>query len=55
MIILLGVALGIATGAFMAIRKKGTVTDIMQYAFVYCLLFTLIFLFATLAIQRLII
>ncbi|MCY3984730.1 MAG: hypothetical protein OXE85_12545 [Roseovarius sp.] len=55
MIILLGVALGLATGTFVAVRRKGTVADILQYAFAYCIFFTLVFLFATLIIQRLII
>ena len=33
-------------------RRKGRLADILQYAFVYALIFTLIGLFATLIIHR---
>ncbi len=52
MIVILGAILGAALGAFVAYRRKGKVADILQYAFVYCLIFTLTGLFATLIIHR---
>lgn len=52
MIILLGAILGAVTGALIARRRKGTLADILQYAFVYCLIFTLGAIFITLIIHR---
>ncbi|WP_317054479.1 hypothetical protein [Roseovarius rhodophyticola] len=52
MIVILGAILGAALGAFVAYRRKGKMADILQYAFVYCLIFTLAGLFATLIIHR---
>lgn len=52
MIILLGAILGTGTGAIIAIRRKGKLADILQYAFVYALAFTLIALFVTIMIDR---
>lgn len=52
MIVLLGAILGASLGAFVAYRRKGRLADILQYAFVYCLLFALAGLFATLIIHR---
>jgi len=53
MIVALGAILGACLGAFTAWRRKGRLADILQYAFVYCLIFTLLGLFATLIIHRL--
>ncbi len=52
MIVLLGAILGTALGAFVAWRRKGRVADILQYAFVYFLIFTIAGLFVTLIIHR---
>lgn len=52
MIVILGAILGAGLGAFVAWRRKGRPADILQYALVYCLLFTMIGLFATLIIHR---
>ena len=52
MIVILGAIFGTALGAFVAYRRKGKLADILQYAFVYCLAFTLLGLFATLIIHR---
>ncbi|SLN13229.1 hypothetical protein PEL8287_00502 [Roseovarius litorisediminis] len=52
MIVLLGAILGAITGALVARRRKGALADILQYAFVYALMFTLAGLFLTLIIHR---
>ena len=52
MIVLLGAILGTITGAWVAWRRKGRLADILQYAFVYFLIFTLAGLFITLIIHR---
>ena len=52
MIVLFGAILGASLGAFVAWRRKGRVADVLQYAVVYCLLFTVLGLFATLIIHR---
>ncbi|WP_299844249.1 hypothetical protein [uncultured Roseovarius sp.] len=52
MIVLLGAILGTITGAYVAWRRKGRIADILQYAFVYFLIFTLAGLFITLLIHR---
>ena len=52
MIVLLGAILGTVTGACIAWRRKGSLADILQYAFVYFLIFSLAGLFITLLIHR---
>ena len=52
MIVLLGALLGAVTGALVARRRKGKTADILQYAFVYALIFALAGLFVTLMIHR---
>ncbi|MDA3858508.1 MAG: hypothetical protein PF480_09810 [Roseovarius sp.] len=52
MIVIFGVLLGAVTGALLARRRKGKLADILQYAFVYALMFGLIGLFVTLIIHR---
>ena len=52
MIVLLGAILGAITGALIARRRKGSLADILQYAFVFALMFTLAGLFLTLIIHR---
>ena len=52
MIVVFGAILGISLGAFTAWRRKGRVADILLYAAVYGLIFTLLGLFATLIIHR---
>lgn len=52
MIVLLGAILGTITGAMIAWRRKGRVADILQYAFVFFLIFTMAGLFLTLIIHR---
>lgn len=52
MIILLGAILGALTGAMLARRRRGKLADILQYGFVYALMFALIGLFVTLIIHR---
>ena len=52
MIVILGALLGAALGALTAYRRKGTTADILQYAFVFSLVFTLAAVFATLIIHR---
>ena len=52
MIVLLGALLGAASGALIAYRRKGNRADILQYAFVYCLIFALAGLFLTIMIHR---
>jgi len=44
--------LGAVTGALIAKRRKGRLADILQYAFVYALVFALAGLFITLFIHR---
>jgi len=52
MIILIATVLGAAIGAFQARRRKGKLADMMQYAFVYGLMFALIGLFITIFLTR---
>lgn len=52
MIVIIGAILGALTGALVAKRRKGNTADILQYAAVYCLIFTLAGLFLTLMIHR---
>ena len=53
MIVILGAIVGAALGALIARRRKGALADILQYAFIYCLIFSLAGLFLTLIIHRL--
>ena len=52
MIVLAGAILGAVTGALTAKRRKGRFADILQYGFVYALVFSLAGLFATIFIDR---
>lgn len=52
MIVLIGAILGALTGGLIARRRKGKTADILQYAFVYALMFALAGLFLTLMIHR---
>lgn len=52
MIVILGAILGACLGAMTAYRRKGSTADILQYAFVFSLAFTLAGVFATLIIHR---
>lgn len=52
MIIIIGAILGAIIGALIAKRRKGNTADILQYAAVYCLVFTLAALFLTIFIYR---
>lgn len=52
MIVVFGALLGALTGAMIARRRKGELADMLQYGFVYCLMFALLGLFATLIIHR---
>lgn len=52
MIVIIGAIMGALIGAFIATRRKGRLADILQYAFVYMLIFALAGLFATLLLHR---
>ncbi len=52
MIIIIGAILGAVIGALIAKRRKGNTADMLQYAFVYCLVFALASLFITIFIYR---
>ena len=52
MVVIIGAILGAVIGALIARRRKGNTADILQYAFVYCLIFALAGLFLTLMIHR---
>ncbi len=52
MFIILGGVLGAGLGALTAYRRKGSTADILQYAFVYGLAFTLGALFVSLIVHR---
>ena len=52
MIVLFGAILGAVAGGLIARRRKGKTADILQYAFVYALIFALAGLFVTLMIHR---
>ena len=52
MIVLIGALVGALSGGLIAYRRKGKTADILQYAFVYALVFALLGLFATLIIHR---
>jgi len=54
MIILLGAICGAGLGAFVAYRREGRLADILQYAFVYALVFGLGALFLSILIARLV-
>ena len=53
MIVLFGAILGAVIGSLLARRRKGKVADILQYAFVYALMFALAGMFVTLFVHRL--
>ena len=52
MIVILAAILGASLGTLTAVRRKGSKADILQYAFVYGLAFTLVGVFATLIVHR---
>ena len=52
MIILIGAVLGAVFGALLARRRKGKTADILQYAFIFALLFALGGLFAGIFFHR---
>jgi len=52
MLVLLGAALGAATGGSIAWRRNGSWADIAQYGVVFAMLFALAGLFLTLIIHR---
>jgi len=52
MIVIIGAILGAIIGGAVAKRRKGRLADILQYAFVYMLVFALAGLFLTLIIHR---
>lgn len=52
MIVIICAIAGACIGGMLARQRKGRVADILQYAFVYMLIFALIGLFATLIIDR---
>ena len=52
MFVLLGALLGAISGSTLAYRRKGTKADILQYGFIYMMIFAIIGLFLTLIIHR---
>ncbi|MCZ4352430.1 hypothetical protein O4H61_07865 [Roseovarius aestuarii] len=52
MIILIAALTGAALGAVKAKKRNGQLSDILQYAAVHALMFTVLGLFATLLIDR---
>lgn len=52
MIVAIGGILGALLGALIAHRRKGVAADILQYAFVYFLIFALLGLFVTIFVHR---
>jgi hypothetical protein len=52
MIVIAGLLLGILTGAFLAKRRQGSLTDIAHYAAIYGIAFCLLGLFLTLVLDR---
>lgn len=52
MIVIAGALLGAALGGFNARRRNGSTADIAQYAAAYSILFALIGLLATIAIEK---
>jgi len=52
MIVLIGAILGAITGTFIARHRKGRLADVLQYGFVYAMMFALLGLFITLIIHR---
>lgn len=49
---LIGAVIGALVGAFVARRRKGTTTDMLQYGAVFAILFALAGLFLTIFILR---
>lgn len=52
MIVIAGLILGAVIGALNAKRRKGTTVDILQYAFIYAMIFGMLGLFITLFVHR---
>lgn len=52
MIVVFGAILGAIVGAMIARKRKGTLADILQYGFIYCMVFAVAGLFITLIIHR---
>ena len=52
MFVIIGALLGAVSGGVIAAKRKGSRADILQYALVYCMLFAVVGLFATLIIHR---
>ncbi|WP_162933077.1 hypothetical protein [Roseovarius sp. EL26] len=52
MFVIFGAVIGAILGAVVAKRRKGKLADILQYAFVYCLILALVGLFVTLIVHR---
>ncbi|WP_299424550.1 hypothetical protein [uncultured Shimia sp.] len=52
MFVLLGAVLGAITGGTLAKKRGGKGADILQYGFVYAMIFAIIGLFITLIIHR---
>ncbi len=52
MLVIIGTLLGTTIGALKAKRRKGRLADILQYAFVYGVIFTILGLFMTLILHR---
>ncbi|MEM7073580.1 MAG: hypothetical protein AAGA28_05575 [Pseudomonadota bacterium] len=52
MIVALGGVFGAGLGAFLAYRRKGAPADILQYAFVFFLIFAILGLFITIIVHR---
>ena len=52
MIVIIAAFVGAITGAMVARRRKGRTADMLQYGFVYALVFALVALFVTILIHR---
>jgi len=52
MIVAVGGCVGAVLGALIARRRNGVLADILQYAFVYFLIFSLLGLFITIFVHR---
>jgi hypothetical protein len=55
MIIIAGAVFGISLGSYQAIKRKGKLADILQYAAAYGIAFVILGLFATVIIERLVV
>jgi len=54
MVILLGAILGACIGLWVAYKRKGSKADLLHYGFIYCMMFAVIGLFASLILQRMV-